>query len=80
MPSRAPRSRNAGLLANEYVRRTVDLEGPIDTRGGVKGSFPIDGDYGSYEYPNWAAKFMIDSLQLECEICSSTEQLAAATV
>ncbi len=29
-------------------------------RGGVPGSFPIWGGYGSYEYLNWAAKFLAD--------------------
>ncbi len=31
-------------------------------RGGVPGSFPIWGGYGSYEYLNWAAKFLADLL------------------
>lgn len=34
-------------------------------RGGVKGSHPIYGDYGSFEYLNWAAKFTIDALLME---------------
>ena len=60
--------RDAGFAANSYVRRTVRLTGPLDTRGAVKGSFPIDGNYGRYEYPNWAAKFLIDALVLEQRI------------
>ena len=47
--------------ANRFVRRTMDLSGPEDTRGGIKGSFPVDGAYGAYEYLNWAAKFTIDA-------------------
>jgi hypothetical protein len=31
----------------------------------VKGSFPIDGEYGSFEYLNWATKFAIDSFAAE---------------
>jgi hypothetical protein len=31
-------------------------------RGGIKGSFPLDGDYGRYEVLNWATKFFIDAL------------------
>jgi hypothetical protein len=31
-------------------------------RGGVPGSFPIWGGYGTYEYLNWAAKFLADAL------------------
>ena len=32
-----------------------------DIVGGVKGAFPVSGDYGRYEYLNWAAKFSIDA-------------------
>lgn len=32
--------------------------------GGIKGSFPIDGDYGRYEVLNWPTKFFIDALLL----------------
>jgi len=63
-----PRYRDAAFAANRYVRRTVRVDGPADARGGVKGSFPIDGDYGRYEYLNWAAKFLIDSLALERDV------------
>lgn len=33
-------------------------------RGGVRGSFPVDGDYCPWRLPNWATKFMIDALLL----------------
>ncbi len=55
------RYRDAAYAANRYVRRTMKLDGPPDRRGGVKGSFPIFGDYGKYQYLNWSCKFMIDS-------------------
>jgi hypothetical protein len=55
----------AAAAANGYVRRTVRVDGPPDTRGAVKGSFPVDGAYGRYEYLNWAAKFFIDANLLE---------------
>jgi hypothetical protein len=55
------RMMKAGRRANAYVRRTLRLEGEDGVRGGVKGSFPVDGDYGAYEYLNWAAKFAIDA-------------------
>ncbi|HEX4508464.1 MAG TPA: hypothetical protein VH328_00210 [Burkholderiaceae bacterium] len=58
----------AGRLLNRFVRRTVRLDGPPDTRGGVKGSFPIDGEYGRYEYLDWGVKFLADSLMLEMEL------------
>jgi hypothetical protein len=56
---------NAARRVNAFVRRTVAVDGPKETRGGVKGSFPVDGDYGTFEYLNWAAKFFIDSNELE---------------
>lgn len=58
----------AGIRANQFVRRTVRIDGPPETRGGVKGSFPVNGDYGKYEYLNWAAKFLADSLMLEMDL------------
>jgi hypothetical protein len=58
----------AAKAANRYVRRTVDTTGRPETRGAVKGSFPVDGDYGRYEFLNWAAKFTIDSNLLELDI------------
>lgn len=50
---------------NAYVRRTIDLAGDADLIGGVKGSFPVHGDYGRYQYLNWACKFTIDSCREE---------------
>ncbi len=59
------RYRDAAIAANRFVRRTMNFDGSPDTRGAVKGSFPVSGGYCAYEYPNWAAKFLIDSLLLE---------------
>ncbi len=59
------RFRTAGLAANRYVRSTLRLDGPSETRGAVKGSFPVSGDYLKFQYPNWACKFFIDSNSLE---------------
>src|SRR5579863_1493919 len=58
----------AAYVANRYVRRTLALEGDPDVRGAVKGSFPVDGAYDPWLYPNWATKFMVDSCMLEREI------------
>jgi len=60
--------RDAGLRANSWVRRTVNLEGAPDVRGAVKGAFPVNGDYCRFEYPNWATKFTIDANVLELAI------------
>ncbi len=59
---------DAARRANAFVRRTVRLDGPLDQRGGVKGSFPIDGEYGQWSYLNWAPKFTADSLILELDM------------
>jgi Squalene-hopene cyclase C-terminal domain len=58
----------AGKRANSYVRRTVHLDGPPETRGGVKGSFPVNGTYGQWEFLNWAVKFCIDSQLIELDL------------
>ncbi|MBU0993166.1 MAG: terpene cyclase/mutase family protein [Proteobacteria bacterium] len=59
---------DAALSVNRYIRRTQHTEGPDGTRGGIKGSFPVSGDYGKYEYLNWAAKFFIDANIMELEL------------
>ena len=60
--------RDAGYLANKYVRRTMRTGPPKETRGAIKGSFPINGNYLKFLYPNWATKFMVDSNMLEKSI------------
>jgi len=72
-----PRYRDAAYKANHFVRRTVRIDGPDDTRGGVCGSFPINGEYGKHEYLNWAAKFLVDSLLLEREVRAGATNGAA---
>ena len=63
--------RDAAFVANKYVRRSMNIDGPDDVRGGIKGSFPVNGNYGTFEYLNWACKFFIDSNMLEKEIRES---------
>ena len=60
----------AGLAANAYVRKTIALDGPDDMRGGVKGSFPVNGGYGTWQYLNWACKFTIDANREELKLTS----------
>ena len=55
------RYREAALRVNAWVRCTISLDGPDGERGGVKGSFPFDGGYGTFQFLNWAAKFTIDA-------------------
>jgi len=67
------RYRDAAFSANRYVRRTMRVDGPPSPRGGIKGSFPVDGGYGTYEYLNWACKFFVDSHMLEQTVRRSSE-------
>lgn len=53
---------------NRFVRRTLRVDAVAEIRGAIKGSFPIDGDYGKFEFLNWATKFAIDSFTLEREV------------
>ena len=57
--------RKAACNANSYVRRTMKTNGQEETRGGIKGSFPVSGGYCPYEYINWACKFFIDANMAE---------------
>ena len=63
----SPEYREAAIAANAFVRRTIRLDGPTGTRGGVKGSYPVSGAYGRYEYLNWAAKFAVDAFLMEMD-------------
>jgi hypothetical protein len=58
----------AGQKLTAFVRRTVRMEGRDGRVGGVKGSFPVNGNYGQWQYLNWAAKFCIDVNLLEAEM------------
>jgi hypothetical protein len=62
--------RHAGLAANAFVRKTIVIDGPDDIRGGVKGSFPVNGSYGTWQYLNWACKFTIDANREEIRLAS----------
>lgn len=59
------RYRDAAYAVNSYVRCTMSVAGPPETRGAIKGSFPIYGQYGAYQYLNWACKFFVDANMLE---------------
>jgi hypothetical protein len=57
---------DAARRMNRYLAGTQDLSsGDPGIRGGIKGAQPIWAEYGTYEYPNWAAKFFADALMLE---------------
>jgi len=64
--------RDAAYALNQYVRRTMNTNGPLEIKGAIKGSFPIYGDYTQYSYISWACKFYIDSNMLEKTIKKQT--------
>lgn len=47
----------------EFVKRTQNRTTDLDgLRGGIKGSCPMDGEYGRFEILNWATKYFADAL------------------
>jgi beta-L-arabinofuranosidase (glycosyl hydrolase family 127) len=53
----------------KFLKRTQNLKAKNPgVYGGIKGSFPVFGQYGPYEYLNWAAKFFADALMLHLEL------------
>jgi hypothetical protein len=61
-----PTYRGAAERLIAHLKTTHDLRArDPGVRGGVKGSHPIWGAYGIYDYPSWAAKFFADALLLE---------------
>ncbi|MEK6869698.1 MAG: prenyltransferase/squalene oxidase repeat-containing protein, partial [Nanoarchaeota archaeon] len=53
---------DAAKKTNRYMKSTQDMKSSNkDINGGIKGAFPIYGWYAPFCYPNWAAKFFIDS-------------------
>lgn len=67
----------AGRRTNAFVRQTVRVLGPEEQRGGVKGSFPIGGGYGRYQYLNWACKFFVDANVAEKDALSPANDASA---
>jgi len=59
------RYKEAARRAIDFIKKTQNLEHPNPgIRGGVKGSFPFDGEYGQYEMLSWAAKFFCDAIMM----------------
>ena len=49
-----------------FVKKTQLLAAADEnTRGGIKGSYPVDGGYHPWQYPNWATKFYADALMMD---------------
>lgn len=71
------RYRDAAYLATRYVRRTMKLDGSPGVRGGIAGSWPIDGDYMPNSMLSWACKFVVDANLMEAE--TRAEEARAGT-
>jgi hypothetical protein len=63
------RYRDSAVALNQYIRRRMRIDGQPGVRGAIKGSWPVDGGYCTFQYPNWACKFFIDSHLIELEAC-----------
>lgn len=59
-----PRWLNAGLKAVEQAAARQERGPWAQIKGALAGSFPIWGRYAPLQYPNWATKFLADSLML----------------
>ncbi len=55
--------REAASRINRYLMAHHDIRNPdLRLRGGLPGSWPVDGRYGRLRILNWATKFLVDSL------------------
>src|SRR5437899_2290286 len=61
-PGRSPK-RELVPAVLRFLKRTQNRHTrEPGVRGGIKGSWPVGGDYGAYEVLNWATKFFADAL------------------
>ena len=75
-----PRWLNAGLKAVEEAARHQE-RGPWPViSGALAGSFPVWGRYAPLQYPNWAAKFLADSIMLYEDCRSGAGRMRAVLV
>jgi len=57
---------NVSRKINRYMKSTQNIKtNNAKIKGAIKGAYPIYGWYAPFCFPNWAAKFFIDSLMLE---------------
>ena len=55
-------------LVNRFLMRRQDLTSSNEgLRGGIRGSWPVNGAYGRWRVLNWATKFFIDALMVEMD-------------
>jgi len=67
------RWREACVCATHHVAAAQKLGGPPEFCGALAGSAPIWGRYARYEFPNWAAKFLVDALSAAEEILAQAD-------
>jgi hypothetical protein len=67
---------NTGLKMVDWLKgvHSLDSENP-GIRGGIAGSWPIDGGYSIFKYVDWATKFFADSLLLARQVRERLKQL-----
>jgi hypothetical protein len=57
--------RGAAARLEEFLMRTQDRSSKQPgLRGGIRGSYPVNGQYGQWRVLNWATKFFVDSMML----------------
>jgi hypothetical protein len=57
---------SAANRVNAFLMRTQDCQSRHGgLRGGIRGSYPVSGDYGRWRVLNWATKFFVDALMEE---------------
>lgn len=56
---------NAALKINEFLKSHIRKNGGRNVRGGVAGSFPIQGRYQPFRFISWGSKFTADALMGE---------------
>ena len=59
-----PRYRSAGIAAVERAAAGQARSGWAAIDGALPGSYPVYGRYAPLQFPNWATKFLVDSLLL----------------
>ena len=62
---------------NAFLRAHQDTGPEPELRGAIAGSWPLWGRYQRLAYPNWAAKFFIDSQLLEQTLAKKGEEASA---
>ena len=60
--------REAACRVNRYLMARHDIRNPDERlRGGLPGSWPVDGPYEPLRILNWATKFLVDALSKQTD-------------